>query len=140
MRQLKVYLAAPFQQQKQMQLRAAELRAVGIQVTSRWLEEQDKPMGEIPGHIRRINAIHDVEDVIAADMLVFHDDPTIQRAGRHVEFGIAVGIGTTRSFPILVLGPPNNIFHYLAQVYHFDSWADLKANLIHISKLGTMTE
>ena len=141
MRTLKVYLAAPYSMKDAILARATELRAAGITVTSSWLTEPHKPttqMADLTPAEHRTYAIQDVKDVLAADVLVFQTDETktIIRAGRHVEFGIAIGIGHTRPMPIFVVGEEfENIFHHLPQVTHFKSWEPLRDFLIHLSKI-----
>jgi nucleoside 2-deoxyribosyltransferase len=129
---MKVYLAAPYSRKEQMNVYAADLRASGITVTSSWLDEPHKPgieEQEITYEQQRNYAIQDVEDVQAADILVFFTDPTktLVRAGRHVEFGIAVH----RRIPIYVVGEEmENIFHYLPNVTHFFSWSGARGVLL----------
>ena len=141
MRALKVYLAAPFQWKDEINKRADELRALGIEVTSSWLLEPHKPttqMHEVDPKIREQYAIRDVADVSAADILVFQPDTTktIIRAGRHVEFGIAIGIGISRPLPIFVVGDDyENIFHHLPQVRHFPSWGHVTTALVSLAQL-----
>lgn len=125
---LKVYLAAPYKMKEVIRTRAEELRGHGIGVTSSWLEEPEKPtvaLADVSDTKNRQYAHQDILDVEAADILVFQTDltKTILRAGRHVEFGIAIGLGRTRPYPILVVGEDKeNIFHHLPQVYHFKDW------------------
>jgi nucleoside 2-deoxyribosyltransferase len=125
---LKVYLAAPYSMKTTIEARAAELAARGIHVTSSWLQEPHSPntqMHELTHEEHVAYAIQDVKDVAEADIFVFHTDPTksIVRAGRHVEFGIAVGIALSRFMPIFVVGDEyENIFHHLPQVLHFPNW------------------
>jgi nucleoside 2-deoxyribosyltransferase len=133
---MKVYLAAPYSRKDQISEYAAELRAGGITVTSSWLTEPHKPdtqFQELPPEVHRDYALQDVKDVQAAEALVLFTDPTkkIFRAGRHVEFGIAV----QRGIPILVVGKEyENIFHYLPKVLHLDTWADVRDLLIDLGK------
>ena len=141
MRTLKVYLAAPYQMKDVIIARAAELHACGITVTSTWLEEPHSPStgpNELFAEKRQSYAIQDVNDVFAADILVFQDDPSIVRAGRHVEFGIAVAIGRTRPMPIFVIGSPANIFHFLPQVYFFESWETTKNRLCELAGVANI--
>jgi nucleoside 2-deoxyribosyltransferase len=127
---LKVYLAAPYSMKDTIKQRAMELEANGITSTASWVNEPHKPttqMAELTPAEHEVYAIQDVVDVRAADILVFHTDPTktIVRAGRHVEFGIAIGIGLTRLMPIFVVGlDAENIFHYLPAVRHFATWEE----------------
>ena len=128
---LRVYLAAPYRRKEEMRDYAIELRSLGIEVTSRWLDEPDKPTVQIPEvepTILSVYAEHDVDDVITADVLVFFTDPSKQiiRAGRHVEFGMALAL----NIPILVVGLEHeNIFHFLPEVQHFESWLQVRNEL-----------
>lgn len=133
---MKVYLAAPYQMKETIKERAEQVRALGIEVTSRWLEEPHKPatqLNELTHEEHRAYATQDIEDVIAADVMVFFTDQTkaIVRAGRHVEFGVAVAINKLiRPMSILVVGSNHeNIFHHLEGVRHFQSWTDAKNEL-----------
>ncbi len=114
---------------------AAELRALGIIVTSSWLEEPYKPtvqVHEVSHDENQKYALKDIDDVVAADLMVFFNEPTkkIIRAGRHVEFGMALALGLRRPYPIFVVGMENeNIFHHCPQVYHFAEWSDVVTRL-----------
>jgi nucleoside 2-deoxyribosyltransferase len=139
MSKLKVYLAAPYSMKDVIKARAEELRAAGVEVTSSWLDEPHAPntqMHEVTPAEHRQYALQDVKDVAAANVVVFHTDPTktLIRAGRHVEFGIAVGLGLSRALPIFVVGDEReNIFHYLPQVTHFYSWESVKELLCELT-------
>lgn len=143
MRALKVYLAAPYSQKEQIKTYAEELRSVGIEVTSSWLDEPHKPTtgpDDLTYEDNQRYAVRDVQDVVAAEVLVFFTDPTktIVRGGRHVEFGIAIGVGLYRALPIFVVGGRENIFHYLPQVHHFDTWSDMKFQLMTLAKCAAI--
>ena len=121
---MKVYLAARYSLKNQMVEYAHELRSLDIEVTSRWLEEPHSPtsqIGDVSEDLMRQYAQIDVEDIHAADTLVFFSvDPTTPtvRGGRHVEFGYALALGKS----ILVVGPKENIFHFLPSVRFVTSW------------------
>lgn len=69
-------------------------------------------------------AEEDLQDVLACDVLIaFTETPrsVASRGGRHVELGIAIGAGKTT----VVCGPAENVFCWLPQVAHFDSWGSL---------------
>jgi len=129
---MKVYLAAPYQQKDHINIYAAQLRAGGVEVTSSWLDETHKPtvqMNELTPAEHLQYAVRDVKDIRQAKIFVLFTDPTksIFRAGRHVEFGIAV----ERKMPIYVVGKEyENIFHHLPNVIHFKEWSDLRELLI----------
>ena len=125
----KVYIAAPYSMKETVAAEAAELQAVGIECTSSWVKERHAAtvqMGDLTHDEHLTYALQDVEDVLAADLLMFHIDPTktIVRGGRHVEFGMAVMINRiSRKMPIFVIGEDReNIFHHLQYVIHFATW------------------
>ena len=45
------------------------------------------------------------------------------RGGRHVEFGL----GLAWNKIVVVVGPRENVFHCLSDVYQFDDWDTFKA-------------
>lgn len=115
-----------------MEAYAKELRKCGVEVTSRWLEEPHSPtsqIGDVSDELMREYAITDLEDIQAADILVFFSvdpkTPTV-RGGRHVEFGYALGLKK----PILVVGPQENIFHFLPQVQFVNNWDSALEHLL----------
>jgi nucleoside 2-deoxyribosyltransferase len=117
---MKVYLAARYSQKGDMQCVAALLEARGIEVTSTWLKEHWSPgitMDQITEEELVDIAALDLADIDRADgVILFSLDPLIAgvRGGRHVEFGYALG----KDKPIVVVGPKENIFHYLPRVKH----------------------
>lgn len=121
---MKIYLAAPYQRKDFINLLATELRKLGLEVTSSWLNEphsSNTQPQELTEEKRREYAIQDVIDIRRADIFVLFTDPskTITRAGRHVEFGIAL----ERGMPIYVIGSEReNLFHYYPGVMHFADW------------------
>ena len=90
-------------------------------VNSRWLDEPHAPgttLHEVSAAFCRETSLIDLEDIDAADMMVFFsEDPLVgtPRGGRHVEFGYALAKGKR----IVVIGGPENIFHYLPQIVHY---------------------
>lgn len=123
---MKVYLASRYSTKDIIKGCAKELRDIGIEVTSSWLEEPHGPevqLTQISGEESTQYAYRDLVDISSADILVFFSvDPTIAtiRGGRHVEYGYALGIRK----PILVVGPKENIFHSLSEVKHVDTWLE----------------
>ena len=128
---MKVYLAAPYSYKEQMRVYRDELQKEGIEVTSRWLDEENNPatqLSDVTFEYKRKHSTQDAQDVAKADALIFFTDPTktIVRAGRHVEFGMAIAY----NIPIFVVGDYENIFHYLETVSHYETWEQLKNVLI----------
>src|SRR5215831_1650625 len=108
---MRVYIAAPYSCKESARIYALEFIKCGIEITSRWLEEPEAPsvqLKDVSTETLRRYAQQDIEDVLAADLLVFLTDETksLIRAGRHVEFGVALG----KRIPIYVLGEPENLF------------------------------
>jgi nucleoside 2-deoxyribosyltransferase len=121
----KVYLAAKYDLRDEMREHRERLKEVGIEVTSRWLDEQgslDGNMDDKDEEFYSATARVDLEDVLAATFIIFFaEDPRVgvPRGGRHVEFGYALALNK----PIAVIGPRENIFHHLtyAGIRHFTS-------------------
>ena len=118
---LSVYLAGMFSTIKIRKAQAAELRAVGIEVTSRWIDEtvpHNAETKDVPEKYLKETAIADIEDIDDADIflafvptaeeLIAATVTASSRGGRHVEFGYALGTGK----PIFVVGHKENVFHY----------------------------
>lgn len=127
---LKVYLASRYSTKPQIEKYAAELRELGIEVTSTWLEETHAPnsgMGDVSEKLLTQYGYKDLNDIDRAHILVFFAvDPTIPtlRGGRHVEFGYALRDAIEGRKLILVVGPKENIFHTLAEIKHVDTWQE----------------
>lgn len=137
---MRVYLAARYSRRVELCAYRDDLNAIGIEVTSNWLNgprqraiagkvlgERDEAVIEAGGdaleaiELRRLCAVQDVEDVRAADTFVTfteHPDAQASRGGRHVEFGLALA----ERKRIIVIGPVENVFHALSEVERFDCW------------------
>lgn len=132
---LKVYLAAQYAKKDLMNAYAEELRAEGIEVTSRWLQETHDlkiPLNssELTDAEKTEYAIQDLEDIIDSDWIVFFaesHDKQPPRGGRHFELGFAYGkLGTQ----CMVVGERENIFHYLDDIVIASDWNTAKQALI----------
>lgn len=110
----RIYLAARFERQAEMRERAAELRALGFTVTSRWITEErtDDNLG----------AISCLNDVIGSDAICLFTDPysetRVTGGGKDVEFGVAIAA----RLDLFVVGPRRNVFQHLEGVEQFDTW------------------
>lgn len=124
---MKAYLAARYSRRDELREYKKILEAEGIEVTSRWLDEQEplnSQMGQHSLDFYITTANVDIEDVNRADILIFFaEDPLVgvPRGGRHVEFGYAWALGKD----IYVCGFKENVFHYLKGVSHFENFEDL---------------
>lgn len=146
---MKLYLAGMFSTIKLRKQQAAELRNVGIEVTSRWIDEtvpHTVEIKDVPEVYLQETSIVDLEDIDRADALVSFVpsaqelvDATVSassRGGRHVEFGYAIG----KSKPIIVVGPRENVFHYLPEdrnIKHVESFDKLLTYLMENIANGT---
>ncbi len=131
---MKVYLAARFSRRKEMQGYADELIALGHQVTARWVvgpPQSSHHPDEVTGHSLAYEervSVEDLKDVADADCIIcFSEQPreTNTRGGRHVEFGLAVAAHKR----IILVGPRENVFHFLPVVENFPDWAALREPL-----------
>jgi hypothetical protein len=150
----RIYLAAPFEQIDRMKAYAAQLRALGFEVTSRWLDEQDKGgdtdltnedgSTQIDKHELAVAfGVRDIRNILAADTLIeFNPGKPLLRNTRLAEFGGALFLGKQ----CIVIGPENpkhkdridTVFVLLGEgsipadlatagikpVKHFDTWGD----------------
>lgn len=130
---MKIYLAARYSRHPEMQKCRDDLEALGHVVTSRWISGEHATVNDSmfsPGDekIAERFAGEDVDDLLVADWVISFTEPqrsTNSRGGRHVEFGIALAAGKR----CVVVGPRENVFHYLQGVEVYDTWADCMAGL-----------
>ena len=132
---MKFYLAGGYSVRDELRGYRHFLVGLGHEVTSRWLdtnwtETNDKGSSAAPPEYREKYALIDLEDVREADVLIaFAADPYRKsgnnRGGRHVELGIAIGLGKL----VVLVGQPENIFHYLPGVVRYDLFDDLYTDL-----------
>ena len=126
---MRCYLAGRYAEKNRLNQLASQLRELGVSITSSWLEEAHPPESKLKD-IDRVKLPkypqRDLDDIDAADILIFFSedpDTATVRGGRHVEFGYALAKGK----PILVVGPLENIFHYLSnRVSRVTEWKEAK--------------
>lgn len=136
-----VYLAARYSRREELCKYRKELQDLGYNVQARWLDGNHQLYNGVP--IRKIGenlvegednpeanqlrvkfAQDDMQDCSAADIIINFTEPprnTTTRGGRHVEFGIGLALGKK----LYVVGPRENIFHWLPVVEVFESWDGL---------------
>jgi len=132
-----VYIAAQYSRKNEMSALVSLLRDHNIHVTSRWLQETLFPtvtLAELSPAYWTSTAVIDLEDIDKSDTIVFFsEDPLVgtPRGGRHVEFGYALAKGKR----IVVIGNPENIFHFLPQIVHYSTLQHfLEAEEIHTNE------
>ncbi len=126
----KVYLAARYSRNAEMRMVRDVLEGLGHTVTSRWIDQHG---GNLPDSLtpEKLNAEPDagtgyaridVEDLAAADTLVsFTSADGGGKGGRHVEFGLAFGLG----LDLVIVGPREHVFHTLPGIECYPGLADL---------------
>lgn len=147
---LTFYLAARYSRREELCGYRADLEARGHQAPARWLLGEHQVHGveaaravERDGPVPADQAVSfakdDVEDLLASDVVVSFTEPprsNASRGGRHVEFGIALGLrmaaGPTAEQVrrLFVVGPLENVFHAMPEVDgYFDTWPEFLAHL-----------
>jgi hypothetical protein len=109
-----------------MQAHAADLRAIGVEVVSRWIDGHHEVRPDIDANHSQQEAqgwaYEDLTDIERADMLVlFTESNGYRRGGCLIEFGYALGNGLN----LAVVGPTDNVFTCLWGIRHYDDWAEL---------------
>lgn len=113
-----VYLSAKFERRNELNEYRNELETAGVTVTSRWLAD---PTPELTDDAWRHLATKDVEDIRRASGLVlFSEAGRPGGGGRHVEFGVALGLEKR----MMVVGEPENLFHSLDAIELVATWEE----------------
>lgn len=133
-----IYLVARYDRKAELRGYAEDLRALGHTISASWLEEGDAEAAynwnPDPAMYRRF-ARQAIDDLMASDCSIhFTEPPTRElvsgvtaRGGRHVELGLAYGLRDYTAVDgdahrIVIVGPRENVFHYLPAVDHFPTW------------------
>jgi hypothetical protein len=112
---MKVYIAAPWKRKAEARVAADRLRDAGYTITSRWIDVHGDTTD--PEQLE-IEAGNDLEDIEAADYFVLLNlEPS---EGKAVETGIAL----IEDIPIIGVGKPSNVFHYLPEIVWVDTLTD----------------
>jgi nucleoside 2-deoxyribosyltransferase len=112
-----VYLAGRTARRRELADAAVALGAGGIKVVSSWL-------GDVKAGSARSDddaataAARNLRDVEHCDIFVAVTDGagSFGRGGRHVELGVALALGKR----VLVAGPPEHVFHRIADIERHD--------------------
>lgn len=136
----KVYLAARYSRREELLQYREELERFGMSVTSRWLDgnhqiDDEGLSAEAKAGERERFASEDYGDVFDADTVIsFTETPrsSNSRGGRHVEFGVALGLGKR----VVVIGPRENVFHCLPTVEYHLTWEEFVAMTVVRERYG----
>jgi nucleoside 2-deoxyribosyltransferase len=112
---VKIYLAGSSQEQQRLRSYATLLRGAGHEITSGWLQVeniQDVLASHLGPEQVTEEAVRDLADIYRADavlMVVPYDRTNLlcHSGGRQVEVGYALA----QAKPVIIVGPPENIFH-----------------------------
>lgn len=116
---MNIYIAARYSRKDEAQDLAHDLVDLGHSIASTWIYQVEDEMlyEQGPGAAGRF-ARKDLTEVAACELLVALSEEESNpwgRGGRHVEFGYALGLKKS----IIVIGPKENLFHYLPGITHF---------------------
>ena len=130
---MRVYIASVFADKDRVKERGEELKACGIECTSRWAFEtapHDCKITDKPAQYMRETAVFDLEDILASDTVVL-TVPTpaelmnltphqMSRGGRVFESGVAYGLMLADFLyfkksvhELIIMGDKENVFHFL---------------------------
>jgi hypothetical protein len=128
---VKVYLAAAWRRLEEIAALSAELKASGIEITSRWLDEENNLYGHGEKFLRE-RAYLDLQDIAKSDAVVRFTDKYSEMGllvprdlisgARHFEFGYAKALGKT----LYVVGGKQNVFDRLDGIVHVKDTQELK--------------
>ena len=117
-----IYLSGALNSRSELLGYAKQLRLAGHVVTSSWLESSETEADEAALRPEQLAAVAEMNlrDIVAARIFVGWTTPASRRSGHHVEFGCA--LWHTRL--IVLIGPPQNVFHWHAAVERVETWAE----------------
>lgn len=118
------YISARYGRRAEAEVLGNALIALGHRVTSQWIwRDQPSDYNDATDDEVASYAQEDIDDVVRANHFISLSEVETNpygRGGRHVESGIALG----RLMPWSVIGPRENIFHFMKHVVHFESSKD----------------
>ncbi len=117
---MRVYLSARYGKIDEMRNHAKELRDLGHHVTSSWLRGTIAPSTDLSDPAWPTIAQQDVNDVFACDAVIYFAEADRSSGGRHVEFGMGLGLGKR----MMVVGEPEHLFHTLPTVEVYSDWGE----------------
>jgi len=130
---MRFYLASSYANQIQMQKYARQLRALGYEVTSRWIYGHAIPDSAAnPDALKQRFAREDQTDLYECSHVLNFTGVKIGRGGRHVEFGIGLEMNKT----MIIIGPKENVFHSLREVEQYPDWESFLEELTNGHKLS----
>lgn len=118
---MKFYLAAAYGRKEEIKRYRDELKGLGYDCTSSWLDVLDEVTDFASDDHAQEYAVTDLNDISRADALVlFSENGQLSRGGRHVEFGFAYA----HFKPIYIVGGRELIFHSLPGIHVYSTWQE----------------
>jgi len=116
---MKIYIAGFFNTRERLLEYRDELKGLGHEIVSSWLNERPKP-GQMPeAAFFKHTAIKDLTELQSSECMIVDTFDVTPRGGREVELGFAM---SDPNRLIYVVGPRRNIFHHLADET-FGTWS-----------------
>jgi nucleoside 2-deoxyribosyltransferase len=119
-----IYIASRWGRRDEALSYAEALERCGYTVTSTWIHQPVSEMYDNDSNESARGALKDLKEIRNSDALVYLSEDGGNpwgRGGRHVEFGYAVAL----SKRVMIVGPLENLFHFLPEVLQFDTIDDL---------------
>lgn len=113
-----IYVAAPWMYRGEAKLVVERFRAAGIKVSSSWVDWKGSASDERDPKILAREAGRDWDEVVEADFLILLNWERSE--GKAIETGIALSEG----IPIIGVGKPTAVFHYLSKHIRWVSTVD----------------
>lgn len=107
---MQLYFAASFSARASMRDHRKLAESYGHKVTSSWIDIPDSfpTMAERMECEKRQAALQDIEDIDAAEALIFFADGGTTAGGKYVELGYAI----KRGMQIYLIGERTSVFHF----------------------------
>ncbi len=135
---MRIYICGAYPRRDTFRERASQLRAIGHEITSSWLEETwdpNTPLTALDRAQRTEIAMQDMAEVIESDALLAFTEPAdtpYTRGGRHWELGVATccavhqgwGKDVLNGYRVFIVGPREHIGHDLPLVEHYETFYD----------------
>lgn len=141
---MRVYLAAPYAARDLVKNYADELTRIGVTFTSTWLTDTNELTTGALGPANDLDDITiarhiqaDFDDIDKADTLVLFTATALPdlpvgkttSGGRHVETGYFIANHGTEN--VIVVGPPENVFHRARDIFLAPDWHEAVIELSH---------
>lgn len=118
---MRIYVSGSWASRDKLRPMAQALRAMGHQVSSSWLDEQEKPVAMNEIAWRKRIAMKDVAEVSGSDAIIMDINEDSTTGGRFVEWGVACN--PQAYITRILVGPETagDFFGHLAD-FHFPDW------------------